>query len=307
MKLINMLICPADRASLIMDDQSGSCPKCGMAYKKIEGIWKLYPTSDYFNDEPKVMNWFDERAETIEDEQVLRGTPSRWYEEFFERDFREIQKSLNLRQSDYFLDIGCGNGLFLQRFASLVSEAVGIDISFGMLKRAQEHLISKDVLLMQTNALQLPFSADTFDAILCNWVLHYFKRDKILKFFSELKRVAKKDAQIFLGEIPLKRSFRDYESRVGHFLVRKFKVKVSDRYLSSVETTKFTPVEIKDWAGKVGLRVVSQGTMRHILPSLRIPYLGQLVPYRIQHLLGAFDYKKSIPLVRATYFFVLKS
>lgn len=307
MRLGSILVCPTDRIPLILDKNSGHCPKCGIKYENTEGIWKLYSVDDQLCRQSDVVEWFDSRAEKIEDEQILRGAPDKWHGRFFEKDMAEIQRFLSFKDTDYFLDIGCGNGLFLEQYAGFVKQAVGTDISFKMLERARQHLKRENILLVQANSLKLPFRANTFDAILCNWVIHYFRRDEVPKFFLELKRVAKKHGRVFLGEIPLERSLRNYEAKVGHFLVKRLKIKVSDRYLSPVETTKFTPREIEGWAKEAGLNVVSKGTMRHVFPSLRILYVGQLVSNRVQHLFERYDYKRSIPLVSHSYFFVLRS
>lgn len=253
-----------------------------------------------------VADWFDERAEKLEDDLILRGAPYRWHRKFFERDLAEIQNFLNLKKDDYFLDIGCGNGLFLRAYSSLVKAAVGVDLSLKMLARISLPQGCRNLFSAQGDARALPFKAKSFDAILCNWMFHYLSLEEIPQFLEEVRRVGKPKARIFLGEIPLARSLRGLEARAGRYVQKKLGVRGWDHYLSPVETTRFYPGWVENMAEKAGLRVVSKGTMRHVLPSLCLPAFGPLVPQRIQHICSKYDYKKSIPLIGNTCFFLLE-
>lgn len=307
MQLLEMLVCPTNRLPLVVDGQSALCPRCGVVYQETAGIWKPGPSSSSFCESSEVMEWFDKRAETTVDEEVQIRTPDKWDKRFFEKDVTEIQKLLDLKHTDILLDVGCGNGPFLERYASMVREAVGIDISFEMLKRARKHLEGENVMLMQEDALHLPFGRDIFDAVLSIELIHYFRPAEILKFFLELKRVVKRGGRIFLGGVPVQRSLRTYEAKAVHLLVKSLRMKAQGRYLSPVETTKFTPEQIESLAEKAGLKVMLGGTMRHVLPSIHVPYVGQFFLKKMEYLFESFDYRKSMPLISYRYFFVLET
>jgi len=65
----------------------------------------------------------------------------------------------------HLLDIGCGTGLFLERYLGEGTSrtAAGIDISPGMIKKAQERY--PDLSYVVGNAELLPFESESFDSI----------------------------------------------------------------------------------------------------------------------------------------------
>ncbi len=56
------------------------------------------------------------------------------------------------------LDAGCGTGLILRQLHPLASQAVGVDLSAGMLRQAQERGLS----VVQASLTELPFAAESF-------------------------------------------------------------------------------------------------------------------------------------------------
>ncbi|MDD1675972.1 MAG: methyltransferase domain-containing protein, partial [Methanomicrobiales archaeon] len=74
---------------------------------------------------------------------------------------RQVLQSLDT--DGPLLDIGCGTGLFLSRYVSFGGEAVGIDLSQGMIARARERLPECDFLVGTAEAL--PFRDNTFRGV----------------------------------------------------------------------------------------------------------------------------------------------
>src|SRR5687767_12720577 len=62
------------------------------------------------------------------------------------------------------LDVGCGTGRWLAELEELVPNIVGLDFSIGMLQQAQQNT---DALLINGNALHLPFADISFDYVQC--------------------------------------------------------------------------------------------------------------------------------------------
>ena len=77
-----------------------------------------------------------------------------------------------LPENGRLLDLGCGTGLFMQRYLRNGGEAIGVDISMGMIKRAKQRNVS-DVAL--GNAEVLPFRNESFDAISSLLAFSYFQ------------------------------------------------------------------------------------------------------------------------------------
>jgi len=83
------------------------------------------------------------------------------------------------------LDVGCGNGRYLSVMNSLGVEAVGCDLSPGMLSAAGGHAV------VAADAVRLPFRAGEFDVVLAPHMLyHVADRDAAVR---EFRRVLARD------------------------------------------------------------------------------------------------------------------
>lgn len=97
------------------------------------------------------------------------------YKEIQEEKYRIMLEDLQLKEP--ILDLGCGTGM-LQDF--LKTKLIGIDISFGMLKRSKE-------LSIQGDAENLPFKDNSFNTVLSFTTLQNL--ESAGKLFRELARV----------------------------------------------------------------------------------------------------------------------
>jgi len=77
----------------------------------------------------------------------------------------------------YVLEVGCGQGPTLNYLPGLGARVHGVDMSIDSLKKAKygalEMGISDKVELSVGDAEKLQFADDTFDAVICNGVLHH--------------------------------------------------------------------------------------------------------------------------------------
>ena len=71
------------------------------------------------------------------------------------------------------LDLGCGTGLFMRRYAELGGTAIGLDISRGMVEAAREQAGWFQYLV--GTAEVLPFRDRTFDAVSCVLAFSYLE------------------------------------------------------------------------------------------------------------------------------------
>jgi len=95
------------------------------------------------------------------------------------------------------IDIGCGNGrhLILMEKNGL---SFGVDISLNMLKIAKEKV--SHAVLVQSNALALPFREKQFDYALFIASLHNIRgRENRIKALKELMRVLKPDGKAIIS------------------------------------------------------------------------------------------------------------
>ncbi len=82
------------------------------------------------------------------------------------------------KQNVQVLDLGCGTGISSTLFFEKNFTVTGVDISPGMIKHAQNRPFKK--LYCQNLTDLLPFSVNTFDAILLLGVLEFIDDPKIL-------------------------------------------------------------------------------------------------------------------------------
>ncbi len=68
-----------------------------------------------------------------------------------------------------YLDLGCGDGEYLQRVSDLPIQAVGLDVAWGRLQAARR----AGLTVLQASGVRLPFAAGAFDLIYVAHVLHH--------------------------------------------------------------------------------------------------------------------------------------
>jgi 2-polyprenyl-3-methyl-5-hydroxy-6-metoxy-1,4-benzoquinol methylase len=85
------------------------------------------------------------------------------------------------------LDLGSGPGNVAEVFAERGAEVTGVDFSPQMVKVAQRQF--PHISFKQANGEQLPFDEGTFDAVICNYVVHHFAQPEVV--FREIFRVLK--------------------------------------------------------------------------------------------------------------------
>lgn len=100
----------------------------------------------------------------------------------------------NIPGDGLLLDIGCGTGLFMDRYTRSGGRAIGIDISMGMILRARSRCPDQDVTL--GTAETLPFRENTFDAISSLLTFSYIQNPELM--LAEAFRVLRPGGSISL-------------------------------------------------------------------------------------------------------------
>lgn len=90
------------------------------------------------------------------------------------------------------LECGCGTGLILQCISLLAEEAIGIDLSEGMLQLAR----NRNLNVKQASVTELPFEDNYFDVVCSFKVLAHV--EDIQKSINEMARVTKPGGALVL-------------------------------------------------------------------------------------------------------------
>ncbi|SRR5258706_185519 len=107
--------------------------------------------------------------------------------------FIELAK---VKQGNKVLEIGCGTGLFTQKFFDATqAEITAIDISQDLLDEAKKNL--PQVNFKKDDAMNLSFADETFDVVFGSSILHHLDFEPALK---EIFRVMKKGGRMIFAE-----------------------------------------------------------------------------------------------------------
>jgi ubiquinone/menaquinone biosynthesis C-methylase UbiE len=131
-----------------------------------------------------------------------------------------------LPKKGLLLDIGCGTGLFIEKYVSEAGTAIGLDISRGMIRQAQRRCCSSDFVV--GSAETIPFCNCSFDAAASLLTFSYIKDPQAM--LDEVFRVLKPGGTISICTLGKKLLTRGVPAlyqigekiRVKHVVVRDF-------------------------------------------------------------------------------------
>jgi len=113
-----------------------------------------------------------------------------WEELYFLKDY--------INDGNNVLDLGCGNGRFLELIGDKKIKYSGIDSSESLIRQANETYEQLGEFI-HGDALSLPYKNNSFDVVVSFGVLHHIPSKKLRKqFLSEARRVMKKDGLLIL-------------------------------------------------------------------------------------------------------------
>jgi ubiquinone/menaquinone biosynthesis C-methylase UbiE len=104
--------------------------------------------------------------------------------------YAKVARRLKLRPQDDVLDVACGSGAFLKKYASNVHHIAGLDhseIQISLAKRWNRHRIAAGTAeFVAGDATALPWPDDSFSAVTCNCVSCFAEPQRSLQ---EMRRV----------------------------------------------------------------------------------------------------------------------
>lgn len=111
-----------------------------------------------------------------------------------------IVRELDLRPGDDVVDVGCGDGTLLA-----LAERAGVRSAIGLLATEEEAAIVRRLGFRVQPGLtdRLPLPDQSASVVVCNSVLLVVPRERIPASLREICRIARPEARVFLGEIPV--------------------------------------------------------------------------------------------------------
>lgn len=118
--------------------------------------------------------------------------PLQWF--LFRPAHNILLKEIRLlgRPAPVVLDVGCGTGVLLRRLKAIYPGSIvwGLDLSAHMLIRALPKNSDHDPFhVTQGDSEYLPFSSETFDAVVCANSFHHYPRQHLV--VREMRRILK--------------------------------------------------------------------------------------------------------------------
>lgn len=192
---------------------------CCLARNRICGHMDNHPqsVSEVRAEQPPMLRWRDDWSVQVDPSQYATGDNLAARQRLWKISPRRPPFSLfswvldlaRLRGGERVLDVGCGNGVYLEHL-----DGVGLDSSMGMLASAREHVCGP---LVAGDAIALPFANGSFDfALVAHMLYHVDQRNKAV---SELRRVLRGSGRCIAvtnGERNLDELVRMVEGVVGH-------------------------------------------------------------------------------------------
>jgi len=167
---------------------------------------------------------------------------------------------------DKILDLGCGNGRFVELFKNKGVKYIGIDVSEKLIEIARKKYPEEKFQVF--DGLKIPSEDNYFDKIFCIAVLHHIPGEELRRqFLEEARRVLKPGGKIILSawylwrhsaywNLLLKFTWRKLigKSQLDFLDILKPWGKISERYFHN-----FRKGELKNLIKKIGFKIEKMG------------------------------------------------
>lgn len=188
----------------------------------------------------------------------------------------------NLSKNDYILDLGCGEGYGTNLLSRHVMKIVGLDVDKNTVMNASNKYGSENCNFDAYNGIKIPYSDNTFDAIVSFQVIEHVQNDK--SFVSEIYRVLKMNG-IFILTTPN----RVYRLRPGQKPWQTYHVREYYSYeLEQILKGTFSNVKVYGICGIEDVQKFEIERVRRVsnMASLDIFKFRRILPDSIKYIIG---------------------
>jgi len=169
-----------------------------------------------------------------------------------------------IEPGENILDVACGTGAQIFELAEKASNAVGVDLSESMIKKANNSKRTRkkrNTHFFVADAANLKeFSKKEFDIAMMSLALHQFSPEMYTSILEEMKRVSKKII-ILDYAVPLPKNYVGTGSRWAEFMAgrdhyRNFKKFYKNGGLNSILPKNNLLIEKSDFIAKNAFQIV---------------------------------------------------
>ncbi len=161
------------------------------------------------------------------------------------RRVRIIIKELDIEPGDKILDLGCGDGFYLNILSKLEAniKLYGCDIDTNALKSAKTNLDGVSVQLSQGDAMAgLDYKDNSFDKIIMTEVLEHIPNDK--KALEEIRRILRPGGILVLSVPNL--NYPMFWDPINWFLQRLFQTHIQSGFWAGIWNQHLRLYTLKD-------------------------------------------------------------
>lgn len=117
----------------------------------------------------------------------------------------DILKNLKLKETEYLLDLCCGNGLITKCLSQHVHKASGVDYSAPLIESANKNNAADNIEYLLSDIKNILYYENSFehkfDKVLCYEALAFFNEDELHKLLDDLKNLISPDATILIASV----------------------------------------------------------------------------------------------------------
>ncbi len=200
-KLMQYIVCPVSHTKLHFDTDNMTLESENSYTYKIEnyipvmlhaGISNKFDYAEHYAKDAELFDYFEKRS---------GGT------EHDERRVKEYILSKIPNSAQTILDVGCGRAWIAEKLIAKKNFICSLDISITNPDKALSLYPAKNHAAVVADALQLPFSDNTFDCVVSSEVIEHIEKPE--KFIAELFRCVKPGGSLIITT-PYKEEIKYY-------------------------------------------------------------------------------------------------
>jgi len=173
---------------------------------------------------------------------------------FEKRKLDDFLKDINGKK---ILDIGCGTGRIIQDLLDKGADITGVDVSTEMLKIAEKKFPNSN--FVEADIRELPFKDNTFDIVICTFVIVHLKQVELEGAFDEVYRILKPGGSFILTNINQKKAPKLKVKNIGEIVIKSY-YHMPEHVIEALNNCRFS-IETEDFIneGDVWINQIIKG------------------------------------------------